>query len=308
MLPISDGWQAIPSEGGILLRWAPAAEACWVQYVESRPLQPLAAQVQQQLALDSEFSVAASSPIFRFQTEEGEYGAGLIVDGRSRLSGAPLRRIFCSVFADHTCTSLVAHLQQPSRYAELGDRVVRLAASDRLCLGQRRRRFAFSPPPGWPIRAVGLSAWLLHPAFPRRGVRIVVPPAWPLADDTPGLDVWLREQDGQEGLSAEPATEYRLQARKTALGLPGFLREGFVRASRDGERHLRLASFMRDEHYLYGLRLIAPADEPPRPLVELLSALSDSIEPLPRGLAGGPTTPSPASVPSPRALMTHWSD
>lgn len=307
MLPITDDWRAVPSQGGTLLRWASAVEAGWVQYVESRPLQPLHAQVHDQLGIDPDFAVEAASPIFRFQTQEGEYGAGLIVDGRSQKTRAPQRRIFCSVMADHFCTWLVAHLLQPSRYAELGDRVIRLAASDRLWLGLRRRRFVFAPPAGWRLRAMGLSAWLLHPAFPRRRVSIVVPPAWPLADDTPGLDAWLREQDSHEALSVEPEPEYRIQARTSARGLQGFLREGLVRDSRDGERRLRIAVSLRDERYLYGLRLIAPADEPVHPHVELLLALSDSIEPLPGGQASEPVTPGPASVPPPGGVMMHWS-
>lgn len=323
MLPIADEWHAQPSAGGLLL-WPvdQAASVCQVRYWESRPLRPLHAQARECLGRDPDFVLQAASPVFRFQTHEGEYGAGLIVDGVHRQGlpsaaargplGRPQRRILCSVFAEHFCTWLEATVDDPARYPELGDRVIRLAASDRLGLGVRRRRFVFTPPAGWRLHAVGSTARLFHPDYPRRRLALAVPAAWPRGEDTPGLDAWLAEQDRGDGLSPEPTAEYQIVARATARGLQGFLREGFVLDRRDGSRRQRLAYYLRDERYLYGLRLVASLDETHTLLVSTLTALADSIEPLPGGQAAGSTANSapsgPASpTPVPGGLMTHWS-
>lgn len=308
MLMLLDDWQVRPSGGGLLLVLRNAPSAGEIHYWESKPLQAIEVQARAILSDHREFKLQAASPIFRFQTQEGEYGAGLILDGRSAHVHAPMRIVICSVFAEHFCTCLVATIRDKDFFAELGERACQLAAHDRLMLGVRPRRFVFSPPSDWRIRRAGLSAWMFPKTYPRPFVRLVVPPATPLgvAPDEE-LENRLRRDDQLYGLRADPGAAPLVSEVKTATGLAGVLIQGSVQAFPSPAPLYRAVVYLYDSLYSYSLQMCWHAEQQTPSNMELLQQVAGSLEPLPQPRLGVSSAPRSNIPPTSSEALSHWS-
>jgi hypothetical protein len=267
---------------GDVLTYAPRGGRvhCVMTYEERvAPLRSVRELVAEVLADDADFQAAETDEMVRFVTQEGEYGARSVIKGHHR--GRPIVHIVAAVLADDFATRLAARVERAhlEAYLPLVDGLIR---RDRLALGVRRRRIAFTPPPGWhPIPGVGLEVVLLAPDYPRVPAMLTVYPAEPLAT---GRDPRRLEEERDARLDQQMTEESGriLGAGRQRKGVP-LVGEEWIASrplSADRGKLLRHLVVLRDSAYAYSVKLEA-AEEDAAGLRPVFMRLIDSIETIP---------------------------
>lgn len=255
MITCPDGWVDRGSAGGLIL--LPRDEqlpGCVMQYQERMiPQRSLWSLVREVLSFDAGLKVTSVGAVECFVTDEGEYAAMVRVSGVH--AEQPVAHLVGAIFGEDFSTLLDARVRDVAQLETYRQLVLELMRKDRLCLGMRRRRVLFMPPPGWRAVGRGLATALYPPDYPRTLSCIVVSPAEPIGSGD--LDVYqqCQRQDAQRGLLPVPEQpDEEPQTLVTPSGLSGQLwRE--VRAAPGGLLVARDLAVLSDDTYLYVVRL-----------------------------------------------------
>ena len=279
------GWSWSPGGGGVTI--APPGGGAAIRYRERlRPVRSVASLLRDRAA-DQRFRPTQIGPVERLITAEGEYAAVIELAGvlqAPTLSGAPapITRTLAFLFTDDWYSEIAGIAVQPALAATVSQCVRRLATASRLQLGARRRRFVYTPPPGWAghQRLPLFTTWFA-PEHPRRMGEITVYPAVPTPvgiDEPVGFDLlpFGSPADAQLVDVTVPRTPLQLGP------LEGATWELRLRDEQQRTVH-RTMAMVRDARYLYTAYLdrsfatAAPTDES----LAAFTALLASIEPLP---------------------------
>jgi hypothetical protein len=271
---------------------------CVMTYKERvRPLRSLPAHLYEVLEEDAEFVRQETHKIVRFITDEGEYGARITVLGEYR--GLPVSHVVAAVFAEDFSTRLSARVatEYLDEHVAL---VADLAAHDRLGLGQRRRRVAFTPPRGWhPIPGLGLDMVLLPPGYPTIHASITVYPVEPVAT---ARDVHQaqREHDARVGLAAGEESGRRVMTGTWKMGRRLYGDEWTSRRPLPGGQGIMVRHLivLRDTRYVYAMKMEALEHDGVEALHEAFLEMMGSIEAI----------PTPRFAPQGHAALNFWAD
>jgi hypothetical protein len=241
------GWTVERADEGLLLCPPEGAERALLRYVERR--RPIRRAIDLAVAgpTPSGFVVETTSAPKRLVTAEGEYAA--LVTRTGTLAGRGYHLVYGYVFLDDYFSSL-----EGMCVPELVAAVEELVLGDVHLLGRvRRRRFNYSPPPGWVAEAGIFETRWLSPDAPANPAAIWVNPALPLV---PGL---VRNMLDKLDIAAQTPELFTTKH--------GLAAERFTH----GDSYFWFAS---DQDFLYSVRGESAPYEG--------HALVDSIEPIPR--------------------------
>jgi hypothetical protein len=293
VIPFPRGWTRSYSGETVTLFHPEGAEVGALRYRERiRPLAPARVIVERLLERTPQFRGGAPSAPEIIVTGEGEYGAVVTVTGT--FNDRPAYRALGMVFGDDFYALLSGMCLVPQRVAEVGRLFRLLLRADSHALGVRRRRYLYTPPPGWQGQPRGFTTEWSPPEFPRALTVIHVYPANPLAVEPQHvLDQMLADDqaagfvlDGVKG--PHPIT--------SAHGLGGQM---WNISGRFGDRPAaeRDLVVFKDPHYLYSLRFetMEAAVEARR---RVFLDLARSVRPIPTGS----TSETQTSV----ELAGHW--
>jgi len=234
----------------------------------------------------------AVTPIERLITTEGEDAAIARITGEH--DGVRFERTVAVLFADDWYTRIDGVTAIPERLASMREITRDLAQNYALGLGElRRRRYLYTPPPGWSGYPRGLITEWQPPAFPNDPSSIAVFPARPIGESASGvLDRALHEL-GWAGFAPSSDRVDELATTRFATGLVRRL------TGTAGPRtvHQDIA-VLQDPRFFYVCRLESPAETVDGHR-RVFSALLESIEPVP--------TPRRNVVPDP-AVTASWVD
>jgi hypothetical protein len=295
MIPTLRGWRRAASGDRITLAHPEGDTAAVIRYRESvRPLARMSVIVEDLLARTPGFEVGAVGPIERGVSDEGEYTARVVVDGT--IGGAPARREIAAVFGDDDHALLTGASIVPARWDELAAAIRFLLEKDAHGRGVRRRRYLYTPPPGWQGRARGLTTEWQPPGHPREPTLLHVLPAHPVDDPVEAVLAQTSCDDAEAGLvaAAPPAPE--------EIVLPSGLRGAswdMTLAAPGGRRILRTLVALRDARHLYVSR-VETAGADPRPGQLALLGVLRSIEPLP--------APGRSNTRGAAPVAAHWAE
>lgn len=290
-------WRA----GDVMLyarRPGPVHVHCVMSYQERvTPVRSFPTLLNAVLADDPEFQLVSKNKITRFVTDEGEYAAMITANGTYR--DRKIAHIVASVFAEDFCTLLDARVE--AEYLEAHAAMVfQLAKTDRLGLGVRRRRYGFSPPPGWhPVPGLGLEVVLLPPDYPSIHAAITIYPAEPIHG---GIDPHLLQNIHDERVGISNDDEVCQAAFtpdwKRGKGLGG--EEWTTRRSLPGDalagKILRYFVVLRDERYYYAAKLETVDGPHADKLHETFVSTIGTIEPLPEANVARTSASDPFSM------------
>ncbi len=156
---ILPGWRVRYLADGLLLSPAGPPEGRSIRIQERLPLRPAHAVIAAARAQLPGADLALSA-IERVITQEGEFAI------RCALRGADACRALGMVWGDHFYTQIDG-AARPADFAEVEAGVRDLTAFHALGLGElRRRRYLYTPPPGWRAYPRGLTAEWYAPGFP----------------------------------------------------------------------------------------------------------------------------------------------
>lgn len=280
MFPIPPSWSVMNTGTGLLLFPADQPRVGGIRYAERLgPLEPVRKLVAE-FPKPVGFVPSQLGPIERFQTEEGEYAAYVVLSGHS--GEVPTELSFAFVFGDDFYSRIVGAVRDPARFAQFRQAVRQIALSERLFLGQpRRRRYLFQPPPGWQGVNVGFEPSFLPPDYPNNPTSITVTPALPLQRS-------LQNSIGRNllGLSEGDAPPAQLAREELPSGLRAEYwhrptRQPAAGSSAAGPAIGIYVALMDDGVYMYSLRLIDGSAASGAGLA-LLKKLAASVEPLPQ--------------------------
>jgi hypothetical protein len=167
-------WTARPDTGGLVLVPPGGPSHGTIRYRErDRPLRP----VRELLAAPPGFLESRRGAIERLVTSEGEHAALVVCEGT--VEGRPAERTSGFVFLDDSYASIVAETTAPASFATFRDVARALTIGDVHVLGARRRRYRYTPPPGFqPLAGLFDTTW--YPLdYPRRAISMTVAPALP---------------------------------------------------------------------------------------------------------------------------------
>lgn len=286
----------VARNGGFTLT-PPEGPACGaIRYEERlRPVLPIPALLAAAQARDPRFRVTRQRLPELLTTQEGEYAALVVLEGVLEGVATPVQRSIGYVFGDDFYARIAGLALRSDQFARFEDQVRKLVLADTHYLGLRRRRFLFSPPPGF----FGVERSLMHayyyaPTYPHDPTVICVYPAIPLA-------MWqaadlTRHVRPIHGLSVENSAGPF--PRKTAA-LAGETWE--LRGTNDDRQVTqRTLVVMHDDRYAYPLSIdvlanhAASAEHMAR-----FNAVVESVQRLP-GSRGAPVPPVG------RGVLSHW--
>lgn len=296
MIPQVPGWSMVARNGGYTLT-PPEGPTCGaIRYEERlRPVLPIAALLAAAQARDPRFRVTRQRPPELLTTQEGEYAALVLLEGRLDGLATPVQRAIGYVFGDDFYARTAGLALRADQFARFEDQVRKLVLADTHYLGVRRRRFLFSPPPGY----FGVERSLLHAYYyatdyPHDPAVICVYPAIPLAmwqaADLP------RHVRPIHGLSVESSAGPF--PRKTAA-LAG---EAWELRGKGDDRQatVRTLVVLHDDRYAYPLSLdVMPAHAASPEHMVRFNAVVESVQRIP-GSRGGPEQPVG------RGVLNHW--
>jgi len=280
VIPYPRGWAKVYSGDAITLYHPEGPAAGGIRYRERvRPLLPARVIVEKLLARTPQFRDAVAGAPERVVTGEGEYGAFVTVTGTFNDRRAV--RAIGMVFGDDFYALLSGLCAVPDKVPELTRLVRRLLHADAHALGVRRRRYLYTPPPGWHGQVRGLTTEWSPLDFPRAPSLIHVYPANPVAAEPQHVLEQMLADDRAggfvlEGLRGpEPVT--------SAHGLSGRVWRiaGRFGAKPPAERDLVV---FQDSHHLYSLRFETLEQERAAPR-QLFLDLVRSVHPIPSGSA-----------------------
>jgi len=258
-----------------------------------RPLARTGEIVHQVLARFPLFQPTEVGPPERLITHEGEYAALVTVGGK--VNGAPAQRDLGLVFGDdfHALISAIAF--DPERFAAFTRAVRLLTQMDSLGLGVRRRRFLYSPPPGWQGLPRGSVTDWMPPDFPRNRSMMQIFPANPGGARPEAVFENMLADDLQDGF--QPASTEGPAPIPSDHGLEGSA--WTIAGSLPGRpRTYRELVVLSDERFTYTLRLQTEQPDPDDHR-RLFRDVVRSAQPIP---AGG-TRPDGDEV---GGLIGHW--
>ncbi len=234
---------------GVVL--APPTGPGSVRIRERRPLGPASDIIEQIRAELAEFAPLEVSPVELMTTYEGEYAALFTITGRR--GELHLQRAVGVIWGDFHQSRIDGRCDRPERFAAIGRAVRDLTYYHSLGLGElRRRRFVYTPPPGWHGYGRGLVTLWHPPGFPADDSLIRVFPACAGGDNAAReLDRQLHEMSWF-GFRRESAAEPT--AISSRDGLDGHLFAVVGRLGNGPRRHFELA-LLRDRRFHYVMRL-----------------------------------------------------
>lgn len=296
MIPLVPGWSMVARNGGYTLT-PPEGPACGaIRYEERlRPLLPIPTLLAAAQARDARFVVTRQRPPEVLATQEGEYAAIIMLDGILDGVAAPVQRAIGYVFGDDFYARIASLALSADQFARFEDQVRTLVLADTHYLGLRRRRFLFSPPPGYfGVERSPLHAYYYASGYPQDPTVICVYPAIPLsmwqAADLP------RHVRPIHGLAV--ASSAGPFPRKTA-SLAGETWE--LRGSNDdGKVTVRNLVVLHDDRYAYPLSIdVLAAHAKSADHVAHFDAVVESVQRI-------PSSRSAPSQPVARGVLNHW--
>jgi hypothetical protein len=304
MLPSLPGWRRRPAIAAVLFEPPDGPSAGWLRYREHiAPLRRFADLRQEVLSTDPEWQPGSAAEREWLLTTEGEHASFQILDGT--LNGTPARRFVAAVFGDDFA-NVVDCVAGEARHFALFERICRaLVPEIVLRLGIRRRRFRFTPPPGWQGVPSGLVATFYPPGFPSDLSNLTVYPANPVGENPDGVLAALLSEEEQAGTVV--LLRHAPTPVQSAFGLTG---QHFQLVSKrpGDERPLHRDLIVLQRHpYLYSLVLDSFSAERMAAHRQTLLDLARSAEPVP--LPGERRHPSPALSlidGGNTGLFTHW--
>lgn len=175
MIDAPPGWSQY--FGANLVTLLPPTGGGRVRYYERLPVRGLSDTVDDILARDPAYRVEAVLKSLRVVTEEGEHG--VLVPVRGTRGGGPALRFLGIVITDEFMAALDTLVLLRTQLAYLERTSRELLLSIALGLGVRRRRFFYTPPPGWHALPGGLAATFYPADFPGNMTNLAVLPATP---------------------------------------------------------------------------------------------------------------------------------
>ncbi len=289
------GLDAWPQHHGLhlLTLYPPAGGGRIRVYERLRPVLRASQVVQRVLDDDPAYRLGGVSRAQPFVTSDGEHGAWIDLQGTR--DEASVRRAIAIIFADEFVVAFDILAIQLERWDELELTARELVVAHELGLGIRRRRYLYTPPPGWTGLARGLVGYFYPPGFPNDRAFLVVQPAIPVPEVPDGLGAELGDGLAPSGTPIDRAIEgvEGLHARHVVLA---------GTALRSHQPLVRHAIIQHAPPYLYVMRLDHPgvADDDEVPAV--LAATARSIVPVPN--PGARVIPRPGTA----VLFDHWAD
>ncbi len=295
MIVCPPGYYQSQRDGQWLLEPPDALRLLPIRYREKRkPLQTLRQLVGEILAERPTLTPLRASLPETFVTAEGEFAAQTALFVRH---GEQLGYIHvAAVFGDDSVDVLDAPVFSPSAVESTALLVRQLAYTLRLGLGYRKRRYLYTPPPGWSRIAAGLSTRFYPPDFPSHRAMLVMHPAVPRTVSPEALCTSLIERYRQKGLSFEsdggvtPITSdhglhglaFCLSSQKpraaAALAEPSPISAVSIEAQ---PQLLQDLLVFADAHYLYTLVFESTTQARRPELAKTLSDVARSVRPLP---------------------------
>jgi hypothetical protein len=310
VIPHPRGWSKAYS-GDVLTLYHPDGPAAGaIRYRERvRPLVPARVAVEELLGRTPRFAEPVLGKLESGVTAEGEYAAYVPIAGR--VEGRPAHRAVGLVFGDDFYALLSGLCLATERVAEFTRLFRLLVHADSLGLGVRRRRYLYTPPPGWQGQARGLTTEWTPPGYPRAQSLIQVYPANPAAVELQVVFEQMLAEDRGTGFVVDkvvgphPAGSAhgligkvwtvtgRFADRKGSASLRPRAGGAVAAPGPPAERNLVV---FKDAHYRYALRfetLERDKDTPRQRFVELVR----SVRPIPTGSVAGT---------KPNDLVGHW--
>lgn len=211
------GWSR-HEHGARIILVPPRASSGVIKYDERRfPLASAPQILDKQLALHVGFRVDRLGTWEQSTTMEGEYAACITVHGT--VDGIPAQSDYGIVFLDDAYALISSYCIAEEEFATFTSNVRELTYGDCHFLGVRRRRYDYTPPPGWVARTRGfVTDWspsaeraiiTMFPAMPRR-----VLPASAVIDS---VGPAVREEYAIGALTGERLAIEREGARRTLI-------------------------------------------------------------------------------------------
>jgi hypothetical protein len=287
-LMLRDMWRVHHAADGVLLAPPDGRDAGWIRVRACVRPMPRAEELvaRARAALPADATVEVGAPL-RTTTNEGEYA--LLVRVIARHGDAETQRTIGMILGDDFCATVEGVTTRPERFEQFRDTVERLVNDYPLGLGpKRRRRYFYTPPPGWAgVTDVHAAVWL-SPGFPNHHGILTVFDARPAELTAP-----LR----QERLLYEdlPRDFTRLRRGELPFSSKFNLSGGIEVATGHNPGQPIVVvhdATLRDAHHVYFIRLEtdeAHVEANRRAFLDLLQ----TVEPLP---TGDPTAPG------------HWID
>lgn len=263
MIIVPRGWRSEAELEGLVAIHPAGREVAVLEYRERmRPLRKVRA-----LLAELDPSSTLASPIERLVTAEGEYAA------IATLTAPGLQRDVGFVFGDdfYARTSLLT--RSAEHFSEMTKLVRELVISDVQMLGVRRRRYEYTPPPGWQSLARGFITDWLAPGYPGNVASLTVYPALPVEYAPAEL---LASMLVPRAVGAEVVAE-KITPLGLANGLAGDVGESTVAV--DERRSVKLACVLRDRRYAYPLEATLGDAAAHRDEVDRVIA---SVQPIPQ--------------------------
>jgi hypothetical protein len=233
--------------------------------------------VDEVLAKDPLFRVEMVMPPARVISDEGEYGAWVVLRGTR--DGTRAMRYVGAIMTDDVCAAVDGIVLVRPRYAALEKATRELLQGVSLGLGVRRRRFLYDPPPGWQALPSGLVANWYPPDFPANATNVAVYPANPVARSPHELFERLLADEQQNGLVVEGAISEEPFRSDHGLAGTWWCVRGH-RARPPGPVHREIVIF-GDPTYRYSLRLETTIAERIAEHRDLFRAVARSARPIP---------------------------
>jgi hypothetical protein len=180
MIPIPTDWKLSFSAHALVFVHPDGKQVATLHYRERvQPLRRVGAILDEILARTPGFAVSRVDPPERLCTLEGEHAVLVTVAGVQ--DGVAAQRDVGIVFGDDFFAALVGLCLVPDHRDELTRLVRVLTRHDQQLLGVRRRRFEYTPPPGWQALARERLVEWYPPEFPRDPSGTKIHPAYPRA-------------------------------------------------------------------------------------------------------------------------------
>lgn len=275
MIPSLAGWSWQPRADSIELSPDAAPDACTIRYVER--VRPLVSPIDAARAISwpPDARVEPIAPPRSLVTAEGEYAAIATLD--ARIGALHVRRAIGVVVGDDFYARIVGGTHVAAWFDEVERTVEWLTVEDRHILGVRRRRYRYATPTSWLATPDGLfHVRFTAPDDP--SAILTVYPALPRDRDRRSIGSLIAEHRAARGLGLDEGTSTSLTTRR---GLSG---DWWTAHGHHRRRDIAFHQVcLCDATYLYPVVMLAADARAHR---DVLAAVVDSIEPIPRADGG----------------------
>jgi hypothetical protein len=293
VVPQLTGWSKQYSGDSITFYPPEGSTIGGIRYRERvRPLCRVSVVVDQMLARFPQFKATHVGKPAMLTSSEGEYGAIVTIGGK--IDDQPAQRDLGFVFGDDFYALISSLTLDPARFTDFTRWTRSLIVLDTHALGVRRRRFLYTPPPGWQGLPRGFTTEWAPVDFPRNLSLIHVFPANPIGE--------MPETVLEHMLAEDNANGFELEAMRgpepiaSLHGLTGSAWNIVGRFAGKPRSHRDLVVF-KDPRFLYSLRLETMQEDRIQERQVFLD-LVRSAHPIPTS-----STPEPQEV---GTLVNHW--